>query len=274
MKYHTNEVVPIQECHLPEENLNQIWPVLDMEHIPGLDRVSMRSGEGGKDTLITFESSDPQPIEFTVDLPLSAVHQGPGGEVVLAGDNFTVIEIKDTPFVVSAGSFFQVNTRMTELVVGHLLQILPLNDTSVILDVYCGGGLFSVFIAPRVKRVIGIESDLKACDDYLYNLAGFDNIHLYDLPAEEVLPTIQEKPSAIILDPPRTGMSKKVLDSVASLSPDVIAYISCDPATLARDTRRLNLKGFNLRSSTPFDMFPQTYHIESVNLFQRASVEA
>jgi 23S rRNA (uracil1939-C5)-methyltransferase len=273
MKNRTNEVVPIQECHLPEENLNLIWPTLDMERIPGLDRVSLRSGEGGSDTLITFESSDPHPIEFSLDLPLSAVHQGPGGEIVLAGDNFTVIEIKETPFVVSAGSFFQVNTRLTELVVDHLLQVLPLNGESILIDVYCGVGLFSVFLAPRVKRIIGIESDLKACEDYLYNLAGFDNVQLYDLPAEDVLMNLQVKPSIILLDPPRAGLSKKVLDGVISLAPEVIAYISCDPATLARDAKRLNKQGFNLRLSTPFDMFPQTYHIESVNIFQRSLFE-
>ena len=274
MMNRSNEVVPIRECHLPDENLSQIWPSLDMELIPGLDRVSLRSGEGGKDTLITFESSDPQPIEFSVDLPLSAVHQGPGGEVVLAGDDFTVIEIKDTPFVVSAGSFFQVNTRVAELIVDHLLQVLPLNDKSVLLDVYCGVGLFSAFFAPQVKRIIGIESDLKACDDFLYNLAGFDNVQLYDLPAEEVLPNLDEKPSIILLDPPRGGLSKAVLDNVISLDPELIAYISCDPATLARDARRLTSKGYNLRVSTPFDMFPQTYHIESVNIFQRELGEA
>lgn len=274
MKHRTNEVVPIQECHLPEENLNKIWPILDMELIPGLDRVSLRSGDGGQDTLITFESSDPQPIEFTVDLPLSAVHQGPGGEVILAGDDFTVIEIKDNSFVVSAGSFFQVNTSVAERIVDHLLEVLPHNNESILLDVYCGVGLFSAFFASRVKRIIGIEVDLKACDDYLYNLSGFDNVQLYDFPAEDVLPNLQVTPDIILLDPPRAGLSKKVLDSVISLDPKVIAYISCDPATLARDARRLNMKGFNLRVSTPFDMFPQTYHIECVNLFQRASLEA
>jgi 23S rRNA (uracil1939-C5)-methyltransferase len=274
MKHRTNEVVPIHECHLPEEDLNQIWPILDMELIPGLNRVSLRAGEGGQDTLITFESSDPQPIEFSVDLPLSAVHQGPSGEIILAGDDFTVIEVKDTPFVVSAGSFFQVNTRVAELVVDHLLEFLPINDESVLLDVYCGVGLFGVFLSPRVKKIIGIESDPKACEDYLYNLAGFDNVQLYDLPAEDILPNLDLTPNIILLDPPRGGLSKTVLDSVISLNPEVIAYISCDPATLARDARRLELKGFDLRISTPFDMFPQTYHIESVNIFQGSSDEA
>ncbi len=272
-KHRSSQVVPIQECHLPEESLNQIWPALDLEYIPGLDRISLRSGEGGQDTMIVLESSDPQPIEFAVDLPLSAIHQGPGGEIVLAGDDFTIIEVHGFPFVVSAGSFFQVNTPVAELIVDYLLDALPLAEHTVLLDVYCGVGLFSVFLAPRVKQIIGIESDPSAAADFLYNLAGFDSVELYDVPAEDILPYLEISPDIILLDPPRAGISKKVLDSVVSLQPDLIAYISCDPATLARDVSRLHNQGYQLQQSTPFDMFPQTYHIESVNIFQRTSRE-
>ncbi|MCJ7718183.1 MAG: TRAM domain-containing protein, partial [Anaerolineales bacterium] len=149
-KHHSPQIVPIQECHLPEENLNQIWPAFKFEFIPGLDRINLRSGEEGQDALIVLESSDPQPIEFSVDMALSAVHRGPGGEVVLSGDDFTVMPLLDFPFVVSAGSFFQVNTKMAELIVNFLLETLPLEADSVFLDVYCGVGLYSVFIAPLV----------------------------------------------------------------------------------------------------------------------------
>jgi len=270
LKYRSNQVVPIQECHLPEDSLNQIWPALSLEYIPGLDRIGLRSGEEGQDTLIVLESSDPKPIEFGVDLALSAVHQGPGGEIVLAGDDFTIIPIQDIPFVVSAGSFFQVNTRVAELIVNFLLEELPLKDDSLVLDVYCGVGLFSAFLAPRVGKVIGIESDPKAGEDFLYNLADYDNVDFYDLPAENVLPFLDLTPDIILLDPPRAGISKEVLDSVVSLNPGLITYISCDPATLARDIDRFQKQGYVLQKSTLFDMFPQTFHIESVNIFVRA----
>lgn len=269
LKHRSNQVVAIQECHLPEDSINDIWPSLDTEYIPGLDRISFRSGEGGQDTMIVLESSDPKPIEFVVDLPLSAVHQGPGGEIVLAGDDFTIIEVHGFPFVVSAGSFFQVNTGVAELIVDYLIDALPLAEDTVLLDVYCGVGLFSVFLAPLVKQIIGFESDPSAAEDFLYNLAGFDTVKLYDLPAEDILPDLEISPDVILLDPPRAGISKKVLDGVVSLKPKIIAYISCDPATLARDVFRFHKQGYQLQSSTPFDMFPQTYHIESVNLFQR-----
>ena len=273
LKHRSKQLVPIQECHLPEESLNQIWPAFSLEYIPGLDRISLRSGEEGHDTLVVLQSSDPKPIEFTVDVPLSAVHQGPGGEIVLAGDDFTIIPVNEFPFVVSAGSFFQVNTGTAGLLVDFLLDRLPLEAETIILDIYCGVGLFSAFIAPRVAKVIGIESDIKAGEDFSYNLSGFDNVEFYNSPAEEVLPFLDLSPDIILLDPPRAGITKTVLDSVVILNPGLIVYISCDPATLARDAARLIKQGYSLLESTPIDMFPQTFHIESINIFQSASKE-
>lgn len=272
-KHRSDQTVPVKECHLPVDNLNRVWPEFNLEFIPGLDRISLRSGEEGDDVLIVFESSDPQPIEFSVDLQLSAVHQGPGGEIILAGDDFTIVKVRDFPFVVSAGSFFQANISVAELIIEHLLEKLPLDDQPLILDMYCGVGLFSVFLAPYASKLIGIESDPQAGEDFLYNLSNFENVELFDLPAEEVLQHLEENPQIILVDPPRAGLSRTVLDHVVALNPDMIVYISCDPATLARDGGRFRKQGYELSESTPFDMFPQTYHIESLNIFQRAVAE-
>lgn len=270
LKGHSSEIIPIQECHLPEESLNEIWPSFNFEHIPGLDRVSLRAGEGGEDTLLVMESTSAESFEFSVDLPLSAVLQEPDQEIILAGDDFTVMPILGFPFVVSAGSFFQTNNAVAEMLVEAVIEKLPLTPESLVLDVYCGVGLFSVFLAQRVKKVIGIESSPSAAEDFLYNLADYENVELYDLPAEEVLPALDVQPEVILLDPPRAGLSREVLDQVVAMDPHLIAYISCDPATLARDALRLHKGGYRLLESTPFDMFPQTYHIESLNIFQRA----
>ncbi len=273
LKHRSNEVVPIQECHLPEESLNSIWPSFDLEYIPGLDRISLRSGEEGQDALVLLDSEGQEQFEFSVDLPLSAVLRGPGGEIVLSGDDFTVIPVMDFPFVVSAGSFFQTNTLVAEMLVAYLLDVLPLEKNTICLDVYCGVGLFSAFLAPQVMKVIGVESSPSACEDFMYNLAQFENVELYDLPAEDVLPNLELSPNIVLLDPPRAGLSRSVLDSVADLDPELIVYVSCDPATLARDIQRFSKKGYSLEESTPFDMFPQTYHIESFNLLQRTSMQ-
>lgn len=263
------EIIPIQDCHLLDDVLQAVWPTLNIESIPGLDRVILRSGEGEEDALLVLESSDPQPIEFEVDYPISVVLRGPGGDIILSGDEFTLVEVHDFPFVVSAGSFFQVNVPVAEKLIDHLADVLPLSEQSTVIDVYCGVGLFSVFLAPRVKKLIGIESSPEAGDDFMHNLAEFENVELYQASAEEVLPHLDLHPEIVLVDPPRGGLSGEALDGIVSLSPEVICYVSCDPATLARDTKRLKKHNYTLRKCTPFDMFPQTYHIESVNLFQK-----
>jgi 23S rRNA (uracil1939-C5)-methyltransferase len=169
-------------------------------------------------------------------------------------------------FRVSAGSFFQVNTVMADKMVQHLLDKLPLPARTV-LDVYCGAGLFSAFLAPRCERLIGIESSPSACEDFAANLDEFDHVELYEGMAEDVIPLLEMEQPIVLVDPPRAGVEVRALDGIQQLAPQTIAYVSCDPSTLARDTARLIAGGYRLVEVTPFDLFPQTYHIESISIF-------
>jgi 23S rRNA (uracil1939-C5)-methyltransferase len=100
-------------------------------------------------------------------------------------------------------------------------------------------------------------------------LDEFDNVKLYEAPAEEVLPALDVKPDIVIVDPPRLGLEKRALEALLRLGPLWIAYVSCDPSTLARDAARLESGGYRLVQVTPFDLFPQTYHIESISIFKK-----
>jgi 23S rRNA (uracil1939-C5)-methyltransferase len=117
--------------------------------------------------------------------------------------------------------------------------------------------------------VIGIESSASACEDFTVNLDEFDNVELYEGNAEEVIPFLEAKPDIVVVDPPRAGLDKTVVDGILKLEPNLVAYVSCDPSTLARDAARLINGGYRLKHVTPFDVFPQTYHIESISLFER-----
>jgi 23S rRNA (uracil1939-C5)-methyltransferase len=120
-KTRSNEVLPIQVCHLPVLSIDSLWKQLEIDPVPGLDRIGLRVGAEG-DIQIIFESSDPQPFEFGIqDLPFSAIHLGPAGALVLAGEDTILIEVLGRPFQVSAGSFFQVNTPMAGAMVEHVL---------------------------------------------------------------------------------------------------------------------------------------------------------
>jgi 23S rRNA (uracil1939-C5)-methyltransferase len=140
-----------------------------------------------------------------------------------------------------------------------------------LLDVYCGVGLFSKFFAPKCQTVIGVETSESACEDFAVNLDEFDNVELYEGAAEEVLPGLAgrlDSSTFVIVDPPRAGIERHALDAILEIKPQMIAYVSCDPSTLARDAARLISGGYRLVEVTPFDLFPQTYHIESISIFE------
>jgi 23S rRNA (uracil1939-C5)-methyltransferase len=265
---HSRSVIPITECHLPEPPLNALWPRLEFDPGLGLERVSLRLG-ADEETMLVLESESPEAPELELEADLSVVHLAGNDVVVMAGNDCLNIMGNDRLFQVSAPSFFQVNTEMAGKMVAHLQAHLPVLPSTTLLDVYCGVGLFSAFFAPHVGRLIGVESSPPACADFAVNLDEFDNVELYEAPAEDVLPALDVKPDVVIVDPPRSGLDKITLQALLVLGPAKIAYVSCDPSTLARDAARLIAGGFRLVQVTPFDLFPQTYHIESISFFEK-----
>ena len=262
------KIFAISECHLPEKAINSFWPQLEFEPGMDLDRVSLRSG-GDEELILILESHSPEPPGLEIEAGISVTHVFEGNTVVIAGTDQIVIPVLDRDFKVSANSFFQVNTAMAGRMVEHLLASLPVSPSTTLLDVYCGVGLFSAFLAPKCERVTGIESSPSACEDFAFNLDEFENVELYEGPAEQVIPHLELKPDIVLVDPPRAGLEKQVVDGLLKLNPQVIAYVSCDPSTLARDARRLIDGGYRLQQVTPFDLFPQTYHIESISIFEQ-----
>jgi 23S rRNA (uracil1939-C5)-methyltransferase len=273
---HGRNVIPISECHLPELPLNALWPRLEFDPGLGLERISLRLGVEDE-AMLVLESASPQVPELELEASLSVVHLAGDDGIVMAGDDHLTMQIdggvngmvNDRLFHVSAASFFQVNTRMAGKMVAHLLAQLPVSPAVTLLDVCCGVGLFSLFFAPHVGRLIGIESSPSACEDFTLNLDEFDNVELYQAPAEDVLPALDVNPHIVILDPPRSGLEKRLLDALVAKGPASIAYVSCDPTTLARDAARLIAGGYQLLQVTPFDLFPHTYHIESISIFKK-----
>ncbi|MCJ7622048.1 MAG: class I SAM-dependent RNA methyltransferase, partial [Anaerolineaceae bacterium] len=234
----SNEIVTIKECHLPVKEIMDIWALLEFQDSPNLERVELVQGSGD-DLLLVLRGDDFSLPEFELDLPVSAVHLSATGQVILAGNDYVIMEVNERTFSVSAGSFFQVNNAMAGQLVDHVLENLSLSKDMTVLDVYCGVGLFSAFLAPFVKRCIGVEASPSACQDYAVNLDEFENVELFEGRAEKILPHIIVSPDIILVDPPRAGLDRKVLDAIVQLRPDTLVYISCDPATLARDMKRL-----------------------------------
>ncbi len=263
-----NGVVEINECHLPLAQINTLWPRLELEAEAGIQRVSIRCGSD-EELLVGLESSQPQPPDFAVDFPLSVVYLGPDDPLLLSGEDYTLMQVRGRTFRVSAASFFQVNLPQAEAMVEHVLNSLKLGNNDLVVDAYCGVGLFSAFLAPRVKELVGIELAESSCNDFAANLDEFENVSLYVGAVEEVLPALKLRPQAVVLDPPRAGLEGAALSALIEAAPRQIAYVSCDPSTLARDLRKLIDAGYQLESVTPFDLFPQTYHIETISLLSK-----
>jgi 23S rRNA (uracil1939-C5)-methyltransferase len=173
-------------------------------------------------------------------------------------------------------AFFQVNTEQAEALMQVVLDELALQGQETILDAYCGIGTLTLPLAKRVKRTIGIELQAAAIDQALQNaqINDIENVTFQIGAVEQILPALEVVPDVVVLDPPRKGCDTQVIQSLRQMQPARIVYVSCNPATLARDLKLL-CEGqiYELQRIQPVDFFPQTAHVECVAfLNQRESL--
>ena len=264
----SKRVVPIQECFLPEQELCDLWPQIDLEPVENLNRLTLRT-DSQSESLIVFHGQGDPGFDFSTDVAASAVWVSETGLTVLAGEDYLRMQVLDRLFHVSAGAFFQVHTALAADLVQGAIEALAIHPGDIIFDLYAGVGLFSAFIASEGARLIAVEESPWATADFERNLDAFDHVSLYAAPVEMALPSINVQPDAVLLDPPRAGLGAQVVDRLLALAPKRLVYVSCDPSTLARDGGRLREGGYHLEFVQPFDLFPQTFHIETLSLWTR-----
>ena len=264
-------LVPIEECHILRPELLELLALLDLD-VPELERVRLQVGSDPDDRMIVLSTRNDSVPELLADLPVSVNFLLSDNEPVnLIGESHVRYSVRGRVFRVTAGGFFQVNVPVAEMLIGEVLDRLALQGNEAVLDLYAGVGLFTAFLAERAALVTSVESYPPAVTDADVNLAEFDNVDLIEGNVEAVLPALSEPYDAVVLDPPRSGVDVRVLDALGELAPPTIVMVSCEPSTLARDAQRLVRKGYRLLSVQPLDMFPQTYHVESVAHFARQS---
>ena len=174
-------------------------------------------------------------------------------------------------FRVASPSFFQVNIHQAETIVDLVRTGLRLSDNDVLVDAYCGVGVFASLLAPFVRQVIGIEEAKSAVSDATENAQGMDNVTFIQAKTEDGLNQINRRVDALILDPPRIGCSPNVIEVVNRLAPARVAVVSCEPVALTRDLIGLSDGSYVIEYIQPIDMFPQTRHIEAVAILSRGN---
>jgi 23S rRNA (uracil1939-C5)-methyltransferase len=246
----TRRFVRVDRCMLMGQPINDA--ITELQEKSGeTSNLSIRVGANTGDTLIQPTFKNPE-----ITLPSGQKHYR---ENLLGRD-----------FKVASPSFFQVNTAQAENLVNLVRERLELTADATVVDAYAGVGVFAILLAPYVARAIAIEESHSAVNDARENAEGLDNVVFIEARTEDALGTLEEDaglsttPDAVILDPPRVGCHPGTLKALLELRPRRVAYVSCDPPSLARDLNILVEGGYCVDSVEPIDMFPQTYHIECV----------
>ena len=208
------------------------------------------------------------------------------GNTVLAGDFYTLwgrANINDTlcglNFEIAPQAFFQINPPQAEKLYRRAVEYAAADKSSLLFDLYCGAGTISLCLAREAGKVIGAEIVPEAVENAAANAKrnGIRNVEFLCADAGEAAKTLAERglsPTVVVVDPPRKGMDEAAIAAVASMRPERVVYVSCDPATLARDILRFNAHGYALEQATAVDMFPRTCHCESVVKLIRGDINS
>jgi 23S rRNA (uracil1939-C5)-methyltransferase len=182
--------------------------------------------------------------------------------------------IGDISFQISPLSFYQVNPVQTEVLYGKALEYAMLSGNETVFDLYCGIGTITLFLAQKAKKVYGVEIVPEAIEDAKRNAVnnGITNTEFFVGEAEKVIPDLYKEgitADVVVVDPPRKGCDETLLETLVKMAPERIVYVSCNPATLARDVNYLEAHGFVAKEAQPVDMFPWTEHVECVTLLTK-----
>ena len=297
----THKVIDIDSCLIQRPQNDEILqatkrvlqkfkvPVYDEDSHRGVIRHVMgRVGADNETMLVLVTATEKLPNEKSIvkalrnELPtITSIQQNIqkqhnnvilGRETkILCGKRTIVDKIDTFKFNISARSFFQVNTEQAEKLYKTVLEYADLKKQEIVVDVYCGTGTITLFLARRAKFAYGIEIVSSAIADAKLNarVNNIRNVEFIVGDANIKLPKLWINPDVIVIDPPRAGCDESVLKTISKMNPSKIIYVSCNPATLARDISILEMSDFKVEKIQPVDLFPQTSHIESVSLLKR-----
>lgn len=270
----TNDITKIDYCYIIDDKINEILKFLNANiSMDGIKEIVVKKTKNNDDLMLVFDIS--KPID---EVKLKKMLGYATSIYIRENDSFHLIhgkrhiteEMGDLDFLISADSFFQVNTEQAINLYNKIIELANPKKKDIVLELYSGTGTISTFIAKHAKKVYSVEINKFAVKDAIENakINNVDNIEFIKDDALKYVQNFNEKIDLLVVDPPRSGMDKTVVEKILEIEPDKMIYVSCDPITLARDIKILSEK-YSVEKVAPFDMFPNTYHVENVVLLQR-----
>ncbi|RMF63785.1 MAG: 23S rRNA (uracil(1939)-C(5))-methyltransferase RlmD, partial [Cyanobacteria bacterium J069] len=299
----SHQLVNLNQCPIQDARLNPLlaevkqdiqtqgWSIYDeRQHRGKLRHLGLRIGRHTGEMLLTLVSAEtglvglaeqaeawlqryPDLVGVALNLNPAQTNVIFGAETrCIAGRNYLREVFAGLEFQIQPTTFFQVNTEQAEVMLAAIATELNLQGDEVFVDAYCGIGTFTLPLAKQVKQAIGIELHPDSIQQAWTNAYQNDiaNVMFQAGTVEELLPKLEAQPDVVLLDPPRKGCDASVLETLLLLEPRRIVYVSCNPATLARDLKRLCAgDAYRLTRAQPVDFFPQTPHVECVAFLER-----
>ena len=302
-----DKILDIEECHLMPEIGSQIInyarelakelalkPYDQRLHIGFLRYLVLRFGQNTNDLMVNLVTSY-EDLDSLIPLVSKLTNRFPSitsvvnnintrkadvafgeREILLHGEPNLNEKLKNLTFQISSNSFFQTNSFMAEKLYEVILDGANLKGEEIVYDLYCGTGSISLFLAQKAKFVYGFDIIVSSIENAEQNaiINNIENVEFnvanLDTYFNNTKPSRYPKPNVVIVDPPRSGMHKKMTQYLPKLKAETIIYVSCNPSTQARDTKILQSNGYDLRKLTVVDMFPHTPHIETVGIFKKS----
>ncbi len=275
----SRELVTIDTCLLISQEMNDISRFLrdDLAHlqVPEGCIITVRQSFYNHEMMLIFSGTGARNIDYARLLnhqEVASIYSVENGKLQLHyGDSVLKERIRNIDFEISPLAFFQVNPVQTRVLMDKILDYGFLQPRYSLLDAYCGTGSIALNAAKSAQRVVGVENNRQAIKDAKRNAYanGITNCRFIKGACEEIVPSLDEHFDIVVLDPPRAGCKRELIDAVIHIEPKQIVYVSCNPATLARDLAIITKSDYQVNLVQPVDMFPQTSHVETVVLMSR-----
>lgn len=264
-KDNSNDIIPIDRCLLVNDKINYIISLV--KDLKNIKTIEIRTSNNEEEVLLNIDGDI---SGNDVDRLLKEVDVLIVNNKILSDRNSIITNIGNRKYYLSNKSFFQVNKETTKDLYDEILNIIKMVKPKRVLDLYCGTGSIGIYIADYVSEIIGVEVCKEAIDDANRNikLNSLNNINFINNKVENEIDKFKNNFDLIIVDPPRRGLDNITKNNLKLISPKIIIYVSCDPSTLMRDISDLD-DLFEAKTIKLFNMFPRTYHCESVCILER-----